>query len=90
MAAELGRKMLEENDGLRGMYSELEQKHEKTMKVRKCTFNSLNHNISMYTLYSPYCFPYIFCGDDEENLLNNQDLFFLLITSFFLTTFLFD
>jgi len=35
MAAELGRKMLEENDGLRGMYSELEHEHEKTVKVRK-------------------------------------------------------
>jgi len=35
IAAELGRKMLEENDGLRGMYSELEHEHEKTVKVRK-------------------------------------------------------
>lgn len=35
MAAELGRKMLEENDGLRGMYNELEHEHEKTVKVRK-------------------------------------------------------
>ena len=34
MAAELGRKMLEENDGLRGMYDQLEQEHEKTVKVR--------------------------------------------------------
>ena len=34
MAAELGRKMLEENDGLRGMYNELEHEHEKTVKVR--------------------------------------------------------
>ena len=33
MAAELGRKMLEENDGLRGMYTKLEEKHEKTVKV---------------------------------------------------------
>ena len=33
MAAELGRKMLEENDGLRGMYSELEHEHVKTVKV---------------------------------------------------------
>ena len=35
MAAELGRKMLQENDGLRGMYNELEHEHEKTVKVRK-------------------------------------------------------
>lgn len=34
MAAELGRKMLEENDDLRGMYDELEFEHEKTVKVR--------------------------------------------------------
>lgn len=34
MAAELGRKMLEENDGLRGMYDQLEQEHDKTVKVR--------------------------------------------------------
>ena len=34
MAAELGRKMLEENDGLRGMYKQLEQEHDKTVKVR--------------------------------------------------------
>ena len=34
MAAELGRKMLEENDGLRGMYNQLEQEHDKTVKVR--------------------------------------------------------
>lgn len=34
MAAELGRKMLEENDGLRGMYDQLEQEHKKTVKVR--------------------------------------------------------
>lgn len=33
MAAELGKKMLEENDDLRGMYSELEQEHENTVKV---------------------------------------------------------
>lgn len=36
MAAELGRKMLEENDDLRGMYNELEHEHEKTVKVRDC------------------------------------------------------
>ena len=35
MAAELGRKMLEENDGLRGLYNELEEKHAKTVKVSK-------------------------------------------------------
>jgi len=34
MAAELGKKMLEENDGLRGMYIELEHEREKTVKVR--------------------------------------------------------
>lgn len=39
MAAELGRKMLEENDGLRGMYNELEHEHEKTVKVRKADLN---------------------------------------------------
>lgn len=33
MAAELGKKMLEENDDLRGMYNELEQEHENTVKV---------------------------------------------------------
>lgn len=38
MAAELGRKMLEENDGLRGMYSELKEEHEKTVKVRRQQF----------------------------------------------------
>ena len=42
MAAELGRKMLEENDGLRGMYSELEHEHEKTVKVRGWAFFSTN------------------------------------------------
>ena len=39
MAAELGRKMLQENDGLRGMYNELEHEHEKTVKVRKAGLN---------------------------------------------------
>ena len=33
MAAELGKKMLEENDDLRGMYNELEQERENTVKV---------------------------------------------------------
>ena len=37
MAAELGRKMLEENDGLRGLYNELEEKHAKTVKVSNLT-----------------------------------------------------
>ena len=41
-------------------------------------------------VYSPDCFPCSFYGGDEENLLNNQDLCYLLITSFFLTTFMFD
>ena len=41
----------------------------------------------MYILHS--CSQYIFYGKDEENLLNNQDLCYLLITSFFLTTFMF-
>ena len=35
MAAELGRKMLEENDDLRGMYNELEHEHEKTVTVSR-------------------------------------------------------
>ena len=49
--------------------------------------NHLYPNISMY-FSTPS--PYIFYCDDEENLLNNQDLCYLLITSFFLTTFMFD
>ena len=41
----------------------------------------------LHLVHSPHCSPYIFSGDYEENLLNNQDLCYLLITSFFLTTF---
>ena len=40
-------------------------------------------NISMHI-------PYIFYGNDEENLFNNQNLCYLLITSFLLTTLMFD
>ena len=34
-------------------------------------------------VYSSHCFPYIFYGNDEENLLNNQNLCNVLNTSFF-------
>ena len=39
-------------------------------------------------MYSPHCSPYIFYG--EENLLNNQDLCYLLTISYLLITFMFD
>ena len=39
-------------------------------------------NPSIYHAYSPHCSPYILYGNDEENLLNNQDRCYLLITSF--------
>ena len=53
--------------------------------------NPLNRDISIRILQS-YCSPCISCGTHEENLLNNQDLFLLLIISFFfsLTAFIFD
>ena len=37
----------------------------------------------MHTLYSPHCSPNIFYSTHVENLFNNQDLFHLLIISFF-------
>ena len=37
-------------------------------------------------VHSPHRSPYTFYGNDEENLLNDQDLCYLLIMSFFLTS----
>ena len=51
------------------------------MEVNCLVFNPLNPNISMRILHA---FLHTFYnGDEEENLLNNQDLYYLLITSFF-------
>ena len=40
--------------------------------------------------YSPYRSLYIFFGADEENLINNQELLYLVHISFILTTLMFD
>ena len=40
--------------------------------------------------HAPDCSPYIFYGDNKQNLLNNQKLFHNADRFLFLTTFIFD
>ena len=48
-------------------------------------FNPLHSNINIYA-YSPY---FSLCSD-KENLLNNQELFLLVIISYILITLMFN
>ena len=52
----------------------------------KCMLTQFNPSNRNQHVYSPHCSPYIFYGNNEENLLNNQDLcyMYLLISTFFL------
>lgn len=54
-------------------------------------FKPFNTDVSVYILIDTFLHISFYGNDeDEENLLSNQDFFHLMISFFFLTTFMFD